>query len=413
MTLIYNFGISVFKLGVAISAQFNNKTKLLNDGQKNWAEKLRAATNGDTGYIWIHAASLGEFEQGRPLIEYFKKRYPASKILVTFFSPSGYEVRKNYELADVVCYLPFDTAKNASLFIDIIKPSVAIFVKYEFWHYYLKVLKSEGVPTYSVSAIFRSNQLFFKWYGGWYRKMLTNFNYLFVQDTSSEALLKSIGVSNCEVAGDTRFDRVRASLDEAPEIDVVANFCGKSQVLVVGSSWPKDEELLCEYINDVVDLKVIIAPHEVHDAHIEAIERKLSKSVIRYTDANTTNVADKQVLIVNTIGLLSAIYRYANITYIGGGFGVGIHNILEAATFGKPVIFGPNYKKFKEAVDLVEKGGAMVINTYSDLKLLLDKMTSDSDFVVETGEKSLQYVSQNLGATKLIMSRIEPILKQM
>lgn len=410
MTFIYHLGISLFKLGVTISALFNSKTKLLSEGQKMWAERLRTATNGRTGYIWIHAASLGEFEQGRPLIEYLKKKNPETKILVTFFSPSGYEVRKDYDMADVVCYLPFDTAKNANLFVDIIKPSVAIFVKYEFWYNYLKALKTAGIPTYSVSAIFRSNQLFFKSYGGWYRKMLANFNYIFVQDNASAELLKSIGVTNCEVAGDTRFDRVRASLDEVPELDIVASFCGDSQVLVVGSSWPKDEDLLCQYINATPNLKVIIAPHEVHVAHIDSIVDKLSTTVIRYTEATATNVFDKQVLIVNTIGVLSAIYRYATITYIGGGFGVGIHNILEAATFGKPVVFGPNHKKFKEAVDLVEKGGAVVISNYSDLKLVLDKMTSDSNYVIDTGAKSLNYVSQNLGATKLIMSHIETVL---
>lgn len=407
MTFLYNTGIKLFNSGVALASLFNSKAALLHKGQKNWSKRLREATKGKTGFVWIHAASLGEFEQGRPLIEYIRKHYPEKPILVTFFSPSGYEVRKNYELADVVCYLPFDTKANVIEFLDIIKPTLAVFVKYEFWYNYLTELKTHSIPTYSISTIFREEQTFFKSYGRWYRKMLGSFDYLFVQDAKSAELLDSIGISNHEVAGDTRFDRVRDNLKQAKEIDVVSAFCGQSKILVVGSSWPKDEEILCQYINNISDLKVIFAPHEVHEGHIAALEKMVTKPVVRYTEATTTNVTEKQVLIINTIGILSSVYKYADITYVGGGFGVGIHNILEAATFGKPILFGPNYKKFKEAVDLVDRKGAFVITNFEDSKQLLDEMLKSNSVINEAGAKSLAYVEENLGATGKIMKRLE------
>ena len=407
MTFLYNTGIKLYKGAVALASLFNRKAALLHQGQKNWSHRLRVATNGKTGFVWIHAASLGEFEQGRPLIEYIRKNNADKPILVTFFSPSGYEVRKNYELADVVCYLPFDTKANVVEFLEIVKPSLAVFVKYEFWYNYLNALKARNIPTYSISTIFRKEQAFFKAYGKWYRKMLGCFDYLFVQDQKSADLLSSIGLIKHEVAGDTRFDRVRDNLKQAKDIDVVSAFCGTSKVLVVGSSWPKDEEMICQYVNNISDLKVIFAPHEVHEAHIAALEKMVNKPLMRYTEATTENVRDKAVLIVNTIGLLASVYKYADITYVGGGFGVGIHNILEAATFGKPIIFGPNYKKFNEAVDLVAQKGAFVVDNYETLKSILDKMLQSDAFINEAGAQSMAYVEANLGATKKIMTRLD------
>lgn len=376
------------------------------EGRKQVWQKV-AEADKDAEYLWVHCASLGEFEQGRPIIEKYKLQNPNSKILLTFFSPSGYEIRKNYEGADLIIYLPFDSKKNAKRLLSELNITKAIFVKYEFWHHYLSALKKNNIPAYIVSAIFRENQTFFKWYGGWYRKMLSCFKSLFVQNEASKALLSTIGVDNVVVAGDTRFDRVADIVKQAKDLPEIAQFKDDKTVVVGGSTWPKDEELLIPFINkDKTNTKYIIAAHEVHESHIKSICEALEVSYVRYTQMQKDELASSKVLVIDTIGVLSSAYRYGEIAYIGGGFGVGIHNTLEAATYGLPVLFGPNYHKFQEAVELVSEGAAYPIQNINELSKQLSTFLSDKVVLETSSEAAANYVSTNTGATELILSQI-------
>ncbi|TAJ14888.1 3-deoxy-D-manno-octulosonic acid transferase [Marinilabiliaceae bacterium JC017] len=405
ITPLYNIGIGLMTAGLKLAAIFNEKARLLVNGRKQlWRDLETAAVDGPT--IWVHAASLGEFEQGRPLIEAIKKKHPEKKIVLTFFSPSGYEIRKDYELADYVFYLPADTQRKARKFIEKINPEVVFFIKYEFWYHFLTQLKRKNIPVYGVSVIFRSSQAFFKWYGGWFRRMLKAFEYFYVQDEVSGQLLNKIGLKNYTVAGDTRFDRVAEIAAASKEIDLAKQFAGESKVIVAGSTWPGDEKILLKYINEVKeDVKLIIAPHVIGEEHIKQIEAGLQVKTFRYTNA-PENPQDYKVMIVNTMGMLSAIYKYGQVAYIGGGFGSGIHNTLEAATYSMPVIFGPNYKKYKEACDLVDLKAGFEIVKGSDFDLLMGKFWEESGFLSTSGVSAGAYVAKMCGATSLIMDQV-------
>ena len=380
-------------------------------GRRNWQNELRNKVQKDTKYLWFHCASLGEFEQGRPLMEETIKQFPEYKIVLTFFSPSGYEIRKNYHGADIICYLPIDTKKNAGAFIDIINPEKVFFVKYEFWYNYLSELKARGIPLYIVSAIFRKDQHFFKntpW-GHWYRKALFSFEHFFIQNEDSADLLENIGIEKFTIAGDTRFDRVASIASGAKEFEIVERFKGNSQLLVAGSTWKADEELLVEFINrqkDVDNLKFIIAPHEVSPTNINRIHKLLKKPTVLFSQASIAEIKNHQVLIIDSIGILSSLYQYGNLAYIGGGFGVGIHNILEAATFGLPILFGPNYKKFQEAVDLIHEKGAFSIANFFELEAALNLLLQQKNELEKASEKSKKYVEKNVGSTKLIIKKV-------
>lgn len=406
MGILYNTGIRGYHLAIRLAAPFNEKASLWVKGRKDIREKIKAIRRNGERLVWFHAASLGEFEQGRPVMEALKQAEPGTRILLTFFSPSGYEIRKNYTGADYILYLPSDTPGNARFFIRQLQPDAAVFIKYEFWYNYLRELHAHKIPTYLISAIFRREQPFFKGWGSLHRQMLGFFTRLYVQDEESVSLLKSIGVTNAEQTGDTRFDRVKQIADAAKEIEKAELFCNGQAAIVCGSTWPPDEDILMDYINnDHSHQKWIIAPHETGENHVRGIIGKCRKKIARYTD-DQAGFADCDVLIIDCIGLLSAIYRYGKIAYIGGGFGVGIHNTLEAAVYGIPVIFGPKYQKFKEAVSLIREGGAFTVSNGAELKEVLDTLT-DSPAIAETaGGKALGYVESQLGATKIIMKEL-------
>ncbi len=412
MTLIYNIGIRLYSLMIFIASFFNEKAKFIYKGRKNSWEKIKNANLG-SDVIWIHCASLGEFEQGRPVIEKIKEQNSKFKIVLTFFSPSGFEVRKNYKEADLVVYLPSDTKRNANKFIKILNPKIAIFVKYEYWHHFFNALNKNHIPIYMVSAIFRPSQLFFKKYGGWYRNILKCVTRFYLQDEKSAKLLDSIGINNYKIVGDTRFDRVAEIAATAPRFHDIEKFIQGKKVMVVGSSWPADEELISKFINKSnEDFKFIIAPHEIGEDKIKDLIEKLNASVLRYTEIKKSDNLDVKVLIIDTIGMLSFIYQYADIAYVGGGFGKGIHNILEAATFGIPILFGPNHKKFKEAIDLIEKGGAFSISNEKNIELIVDKFfyTENNNEYSISSSKTKGYVDKMSGATTIIIKDFEELL---
>ncbi len=407
MVFIYNLGVRIYQLLIAVVSTFNSKAKFFRNGRKGWESRLRESIKKDDRVVWFHCASLGEFEQGRPVIEAFKVEYPDVKILLTFFSPSGYEIRKNYPSADYIFYLPLDTYWNAIKFIDIVNPIATIFVKYEFWYHYLNQLKKRNIPTYIISAIFRNDQVFFKSYGGWYRKFLRNFEHLFVQNEKSRELLASIGLNNVTVAGDTRFDRVVANAQAAKVIPLIEQFIGNSKVIVAGSTWPKDEDLIVEYFKtNPHNLKLIIAPHEIHAQNIDKLREKFGLKSLCYTSPSECDPKDAQILIVDTIGILSSVYRYGTIAYIGGGFGVGIHNTLEAAVFGVPVLFGPNYNRFQEAVELIEIGAACSINNHEEFANAINHFLFSKDELQNVNKTSNDYFLRKAGATKSIVESI-------
>ena len=404
--MIYNLAMYILELGVKLAALFSEKPAKMVKGHREVFDLLKSKIDRNAQYIWFHAASLGEFEQGRPLIERIRKEYPQYKILQTFFSPSGYEVRKNYDGADIVCYLPIDTPANAKKFIDLVNPCMVFFVKYEFWHNYLNTLYQKGIPTYSVSSIFRPNQIFFRWYGKNYQQVLKTFAHLFVQNEESKKLLASIGVKNTTVVGDTRFDRVLDICAAAKQLPLVQKFKGDALTFVAGSSWGPDEDIFIKYFNAHPEMKLIIAPHVVNDGHLKEIESKLQRSSIRYTQATEENVGKADCLIIDCYGLLSSIYRYGEISYIGGGFGVGIHNVLEAAVYGIPVIFGPNNKKFREAQHLLANKGGFEIHGYDDFEQLMNKFLTDEAYLKQSGKAAGDYVKGNAGAMELILKNI-------
>jgi len=403
MLFIYNLSVRIYYNLIFIFSFFNKKARLWLDGRKN--DKLLYVKRS----TWFHFASLGEFEQGRPVLEAYRAKKPESVIVITFFSPSGYEIRKNTSLADHVYYLPLDTQKNAARFIETINPEIAIFTKYEYWYHYFNELHERKIPLYVISGIFRPKQVFFNWYGGLHRKILGFVTHFFVQDEASEVLLKTIGISNVLVSGDTRFDRVWQNASSPRRLEFVEQFKAGKPIFIGGSTWPEDEELIAQLIPLYPEWKFIFAPHEVEEGKIARLLKLLpSDETIRYSQIENIEggIAGFRVLFIDNIGMLSSLYQYGDVAYIGGGFGVGIHNTLEAAAFGLPVIFGPNYQKFKEARDLVERQLGFSIETDTQLTAIVDKMVRHNEYRVEKGIAIKAYVKAHTGATELIMQAI-------
>ena len=395
-------------IGVAIASLFNKKVKKMWAGERQAVKVLKEKVDPEARYIWFHAASLGEFEQGRPLIEHLRETHPEYKILLTFFSPSGYEVRKNYEGADIICYLPLDTIRNARRFLRAVKPVMAFFIKYEFWYNYLHILQHRGVPTYSVSSIFRPDQIFFQWYGRQYGRVLKCFTHFFVQNMESKALLAKLGITDVDVVGDTRFDRVLQIKEASKQLPIVEQFTAHAQkVFVAGSSWLPDEDIFIKYFDIHKDWKLIIAPHVISDEHLSQIFELLKgRRVVRYTEATEENVKDAEVLIIDCFGLLSSIYHYGTVSYVGGGFGVGIHNVLEAAVWDIPVVFGPNNKHFQEAQGLMLVHGGFEIKDYQSFRDLIMRFETDASFLKNAGENAGAFVKSRAGATAKVMENV-------
>ena len=415
---MYNVIIYLYLCGVAITSLFNEKVRKMWRGERQAIRVLKEKVDPNAQYVWFHAASLGEFEQGRPLMEQLRREHPEYKILLTFFSPSGYEVRKNYEGADIICYLPLDTITNARRFLRNIRPVMAFFIKYEFWYNYLHILKHRGVPVYSVSSIFRPNQIFFRWYGRQYAHVLKCFTRFYVQNEVSKELLAQIGITDVAVVGDTRFDRVLQIKEAAKQLPIVESFCKASlkndlspKVFVAGSSWQPDEDIFIPFFNEHKDWKLIIAPHVISEDHLGQIETKLKgRKVIRYSVVSKKSELpseDAEVLIIDCFGLLSSIYRYADVTYVGGGFGVGLHNTLEAAVWDVPVIFGPNNQRFQEAQGLKACGGGLEITNADDFRQIMQHFISELQVIQQAGEKAGAFVQQMTGATKKILADVQ------
>ena len=416
---MYNVIIYLYLLGVAIYSRFNEKVRKMWRGEREAFRILKEKVDPEAKYVWFHAASLGEFEQGRPLMEELRREHPEYKILLTFFSPSGYEVRKNYDGADIITYLPLDTITNARRFLRAVRPVMAYFIKYEFWYNYLHILKHRGVPVYSVSSIFRPDQVFFKWYGRQYGKVLNCFTHFFVQNEVSKELLAKIGIKNVTIVGDTRFDRVLQIKEAAKQLPIVEAFVkesgvrsqesvghSKPRVFVAGSSWPPDEEIFIKYFNQHPEWKLIIAPHVIGEDHLRQIEKLLEGcKVVRYTkiSENSEYSENADVLIIDCFGLLSSIYRYGDVAYVGGGFGVGIHNLLEAAVWSVPVFFGPNNQKFQEAQGL-KKNGGLEITDYESFASQMDRLAKDADYLKAQGEQAGRFVESLSGATEKVLA---------
>jgi 3-deoxy-D-manno-octulosonic-acid transferase len=406
MKVLYNIGILIFTALAGLISPFNSRASLWVKGRKKWTEKIADKIKSGDRVIWIHCASLGEFEQGRPVIEAIKKKMPEFKIVLTFFSPSGYEIRKNYSNADCISYLPSDTPRNALKFIKLINPEYVIFVKYEFWNNYISVLYKSKIPLYLISGIFRPGQHFFKWYGSFFRSILMKFERIFVQDQPSFDLLSGIGIEKISLAGDTRFDRVVQITGNARKIHQLEQFRGGEKLFLAGSSWRQDEEIIAQYINNFPDkMKWVFAPHEIDKSNIERLEKLFNVDHVRFSEFSEAS-ANARVLIIDNIGMLSSAYRYAYIAAIGGGFGKGIHNILEPACWGIPVMFGPKYKKFREAVDLINENGAMTYDSYGKFSGTLDKLLTDELFYLKSAKAASFYVNKNIGATDKILQEI-------
>ena len=419
--MIYNIVIYFVLWGIAIASLFNEKVRKMWRGEREAFKILKQKVDPNAKYIWFHAASLGEFEQGRPLMERIRKDYPQYKILLTFYSPSGYEVRKNYEGADIICYMPVDTRLNAIRFLRLVRPVMAFFIKYEFWSNFLHILKHRNIPTYSVSSIFREDQVFFKWYGRNYAGVLKCFTRFFVQNEESKRLLEGIGITAVDVVGDTRFDRVLQIKEAAKQLPICEAFrtgVASSQsadvphhdfkVFVAGSSWPPDENIFIPFFNEHKDWRLLIAPHVIAEEHLKLIFSLIKgKKVVRYTQTTPEEAADADVLIIDCFGLLSSMYNYGDVAYIGGGFGVGIHNTLEAAVWNMPVIFGPNNKKFQEAQGLLKSGGGFEINTYEDFSGLMSSLMNDETFLKQAGDKAGAFVAHLAGATDKVLASVK------
>lgn len=406
---LYNLGLRLYAGAVRLAALRNPKARLWVEGRREWARRLAERIDPQARIVWIHVASLGEFEQGRPIIEELRRTHPEYRILLTFYSPSGYEIRKNYAGADCICYLPLDTPANVRRFLDIAHPEIAIFVKYEYWLNLLAELRRRRVRTFIVSAIFRRNSVFFKWYGGWWRRALESFEVLFVQNDASKTLLAELGFDNVLVAGDTRFDRVAQIAAGARRVELIERFRGASRLFVAGSTWGPDEELLIRLMNDYPDVKFVVAPHEMEEARIERLLSAVRGGAVRYTQCTAdTDFGAAQLLVLDTVGLLASVYGSATWSYIGGGFGVGIHNTLEAATFGLPIAFGPNYLKFKEACDLVKLGGATPVRDYETLRQWFAPLHGDEAFLQRTSRISRDYTASHQGATALFFRTVFP-----
>lgn len=419
--MIYNIVIYFVLWGIAIASLFNEKVRKMWRGEREAFKILKQKVDPNAKYIWFHAASLGEFEQGRPLMERIRKDYPQYKILLTFYSPSGYEVRKNYEGADIICYMPVDTRLNAIRFLRLVRPVMAFFIKYEFWSNFLHILKHRNIPTYSVSSIFREDQVFFKWYGRSYAGVLKCFTRFFVQNEESKRLLEGIGITAVDVVGDTRFDRVLQIKEAAKQLPICEAFrtgVASSQsadvphhdfkVFVAGSSWPPDENIFIPFFNEHKDWRLLIAPHVIAEEHLKLILSLIKgKKVVRYTQTTPEEAAEADVLIIDCFGLLSSMYNYGDVAYIGGGFGVGIHNTLEAAVWNMPVIFGPNNKKFQEAQGLLKSGGGFEINTYEEFSGLMSSLMNDETFLKQAGDKAAAFVAHLAGATDKVLASVK------
>lgn len=419
--MVYNIVIYFVLWGIAIASLFNEKVRKMWRGEREAFKILKQKVDPNAKYIWFHAASLGEFEQGRPLMERIRKEYPQYKILLTFYSPSGYEVRKNYEGADIICYMPVDTRLNAIRFLRLVRPVMAFFIKYEFWSNFLHILKHRNIPTYSVSSIFREDQVFFKWYGRNYAGVLKCFTRFFVQNEESKRLLEGIGIKDVDVVGDTRFDRVLQIKEAAKQLPICEAFrtgVASSQsadvphtdfkVFVAGSSWPPDENIFIPFFNEHKDWRLLIAPHVIAEEHLKLILSLIKdKKVVRYTQTTPEEAAEADVLIIDCFGLLSSMYNYGDVAYIGGGFGVGIHNTLEAAVWNMPVIFGPNNKKFQEAQGLLKSGGGFEINTYEDFSGLMSSLMNDETFLKQAGDKAGTFVAHLAGATDKVLASVK------
>ena len=419
--MIYNIVIYFVLWGIAIASLFNEKVRKMWHGEREAFKILKQKVDPNAKYIWFHAASLGEFEQGRPLMERIRKDNPQYKILLTFYSPSGYEVRKNYEGADIICYMPVDTRLNAIRFLRLVRPVMAFFIKYEFWSNFLHILKHRNIPTYSVSSIFREDQVFFKWYGRSYAGVLKCFTRFFVQNEESKRLLEGIGITAVDVVGDTRFDRVLQIKGAAKQLPICEAFrtgVASSQsadvphhdfkVFVAGSSWPPDENIFIPFFNEHKDWRLLIAPHVIAEEHLKLILSLIKgKKVVRYTQTTPEEAAEADVLIIDCFGLLSSMYNYGDVAYIGGGFGVGIHNTLEAAVWNMPVIFGPNNKKFQEAQGLLKSGGGFEINTYEDFSGLMSSLMNDETFLKQAGDKAGAFVAHLAGATDKVLASVK------
>lgn len=410
---MYSLLLYLYQIGVFLASFFSEKVKKMWQGEQAAFDVLKEKADKNAEYLWFHAASLGEFEQARPIIESIRKNSPQEKILLTFFSPSGYEVRKNYDCADIICYLPLDTPTNASRFLKLINIKKAYFIKYEFWWNYLHLLQQKNVPTYSVSSIFREEQIFFKWYGNQYKRVLRCFTHFFVQNEKSRQLLATLGITNVTITGDTRFDRVKQIQEQAKVLPVVEQFIGSTptKVFIAGSSWQPDEDIFFRYFAEHPEWKLIIAPHVIGADHLKEIEGKLEKYGMKteyYKNLENVEMLEKpesqrSALIINCFGLLSSIYRYGDVTYVGGGFGVGIHNVLEAAVWGKPVFFGPNNQRFQEAQDLKASGGGLEITSYEDFAAKMDNLIASADKVETLGKAAGDYVSSRCGATAKVL----------
>ncbi len=414
MRTLYTLGIFIYGFGIKVASLFNGKARLLVRGRRQQFGRMRQLVPDDQRpCVWVHASSMGEFEQARPVIELIHSQFPSHKIVVTFFSPSGYEIRKNYDLAYAVLYMPLDTPRNARRFLDIVKPQVALFVKYDFWFNFLSELNKRQVPTFIFSTIFRPSQYFFKWYGLWFRRQLGTFTHFFVQNEESKALLQNVGFENVTITGDTRFDRVAKIASTAKSDDIVERFINGKPVVMAGSSWPPDEQILQQFIATTPhDVKLIVAPHEIDDSHVSQIKRLFGKTAVCYTEATSeTDFSNVKVLIVNTMGMLSSLYRYSHIAYIGGGFGKGIHNILEAVVYGTPVCFGPNHSKFQEAKDIIALGGGAIVSSAEDFSHIVNNWLSDNELWQKTSDICRQYTQSNIGSAEKIFETASNYLK--
>ena len=416
MLFLYNLIVHIAGFLLKITTLFSPKIKLFVNGRKHVFSILKNKIKSEDKTIWFHAASLGEYEQGLPVIEKVKEKFPNHKIVITFFSPSGYEVRKNNSVADVTVYLPLDTKSNAKKFLKLVHPEMVFFIKYEYWPNYLNQLKKQKIKTYLISGIFRKNQSFFKWYGAFYRNALKSFDYFFVQNESSKNLLLSIGFNNVKISGDTRFDRVVSILERDNTLQFIEQFINNSSTeykatkkttIVIGSSWPKDESLFVNYINESKNLKFIIAPHNIDRNHIQEFNSKISKKIVLFSEKENKNLADYDVFIIDTIGILTKIYSYGDLAYVGGGYGnPGVHNILEPATFGIPIVVGPNYSHFAEAIALVNLGGCISISNEKQLNETVNSLIQNEDERLEKGHICSTFVQMNKGATQIILNHI-------
>ncbi len=404
---MYTLAIYLYMLAVIIVSPFHKKARLLVVGHWNTFRILRRHVRKGERYAWFHAASLGEFEQGRPLMERLRREHPEYKILLTFFSPSGYEVRKNYDGADVICYLPFDTPGNVASFFRLVQPEMAFFIKYEFWQNFLQACKHRNIPVYSVSSIFNEKQIFFRWYGRGYAQALHCIKHFFVQNDTSVKLLARLGITDTTVVGDTRFDRVLDICKQAKALPLIEKFKDGRTLIVAGSSWAPDEDLLIPYFNRHPELKLILAPHVIGESHLREIEAKLQRPSLRYSQAKEGNVQQADCLIIDCFGLLSSIYRYGEVAYVGGGFGVGIHNVPEAAVYGVPVLIGPNNKKFREAQDLLRLGGCFEVTDAESCHAYLDALLTDTEQLRRAGRASADYIRNNAGAVDAVFRVVE------